>query len=483
MPSTATAPLGATCSSERHYDDARLLDALPIGVYLCDAEGRLLRWNPAAEALWGRRPVAGDAAEQFCGSFRLFDLSGAPILRTECAMAVALATGRSFRDERVVIERPDGSRLTAEATIDLLRDDDGQVVGAVNTFREARRLAEAERPGGDLDGRAQDDLALQRLASIVESSDDAILSKDVNGVITSWNRGAERLFGYSEAEAVGRPVTMLIPEDRQDEEPHILGRIRRGERIDHYETVRRRKDGQLVDISLSVSPIADSSGRIVGASKIARDISDRRRADEQRELLLREMEHRVKNLFALAGGLVSLSARDAETVAELEADLKERFRALANAHDLALPGAARHRFGRGATLGALIASIFEPYLDEGDERLTVIGGEIGLRGGAVPNFALLLHEFATNAVKYGALAFPEGRLRIECRETEGRFEMVWREDGVEGGAVKPTEEGFGSRLARAMIGGALNGAFHREFDGQGMVMRLLIPLERLVETD
>jgi PAS domain S-box-containing protein len=120
----------------------------------------------------------------------------------------------------------------------------------------------------------------ERLAIIVESSDDAIVAKDLNGVITDWNKGAERLFGYSREEAIGRSVTMLIPEDRFDEEPHILSRIRQGLRIEHYETVRQRKDGSRVHISLSVSPLRDSSGRIIGASKIARDMTERRQQDE-----------------------------------------------------------------------------------------------------------------------------------------------------------------------------------------------------------
>jgi PAS domain S-box-containing protein len=144
---------------------------------------------------------------------------------------------------------------------------------------EARRLAERG--------------ALQ-LASIVESSDDAIISKDLNGIIQTWNAGAELLFGYTEEEAIGQPVTMLIPADRQDEEPGILARLRRGERIHHYETVRRRKDGSLLDISLTVSPMHNGSGRIVGASKIARNITERK--ESQRRLL--ESEQRLEALLA-----------------------------------------------------------------------------------------------------------------------------------------------------------------------------------------
>jgi PAS domain S-box-containing protein len=140
-------------------------------------------------------------------------------------------------------------------------------------FSISRQNAEQVRNAAERD--------LQQLASIVESSDDAIISKDLNGIIQTWNAAAQRLFGFRADEAVGQPVTMLIPPDRQDEEPQILSRIRSGERIHHYETVRRRKDGRLVNISLTVSPVRDRHGRIVGASKIARDISERMEAERK----------------------------------------------------------------------------------------------------------------------------------------------------------------------------------------------------------
>src|SRR5208337_1270414 len=178
------------------------------------------------------------------------------------------------------------------------------------------------------------ELAAQRLAAIVESSHDAILSKDLNGIITSWNKGAERLFGYTEEETLGKPVTMLMPPERQNEEPVILARIRRGERVDHYETVRQRKDGSLIDISLTVSPIKDAKGQVVGASKIARDISERKRAEERLNLLLREMNHRIKNLFTIAGSVVALSA--AATPEALARSAGERLAALGRAHELTL---------------------------------------------------------------------------------------------------------------------------------------------------
>ncbi|HEV2905124.1 MAG TPA: PAS domain S-box protein, partial [Pyrinomonadaceae bacterium] len=148
----------------------------------------------------------------------------------------------------------------------------------------------------DTTNKKRNEEARSRLAAIVESSDDAIASKDLNGIVTSWNRAAETLFGYTAQEAIGKSIVLLlIPAERTEEESNILERIRKGERIEHYETVRRRKDGTLVDVSLTVSPITDVHGNIVGASKIAHDISARKRAEEERvALLLREQNARAE---------------------------------------------------------------------------------------------------------------------------------------------------------------------------------------------
>src|SRR5438552_11084053 len=135
------------------------------------------------------------------------------------------------------------------------------------------------------------------ISAIVDSSEDAIISKDLNGIITSWNKGAERIFGYQAQETIGRPISILMPPDRVDEEPGILRRIRQGERVEPYETIRRRKDGSYVEISLRVSRIRDASGKVIGASKIARDIREQRRAQER----LRRSEERFRVTLASIG--------------------------------------------------------------------------------------------------------------------------------------------------------------------------------------
>ena len=174
--------------------------------------------------------------------------------------------------------------------------------------------------------------ATQHTAAIVESSDDAIVSKDLDGVIKSWNGGAERIFGYTAQEVIGKSITILIPPGRESEEPEILLRIRRGERIDHYETVRQCKHGSLINVSLTVSPVKNSQGKIIGASKIARDITERKRSEAQITMLAREAEHRAKNILATVQATVHLSQSD--TPAGLKHAIEGRIQALANVHRL-----------------------------------------------------------------------------------------------------------------------------------------------------
>jgi PAS domain S-box-containing protein len=179
----------------------------------------------------------------------------------------------------------------------------GRLIGKIMTYYDRpHAFARAEidlaliiaRQLGFTVERVRAELAAQQLAAIVESSHDAIISKNLNGIIATWNRAAERLFGYTAEEVIGKPITILIPPDRLDEEPEILARIRRGERVDHFETIRRRKDGSLVNLSLTISPVRDEQGRICGASKIARDITERKATEAK----LHESERKLKELLA-----------------------------------------------------------------------------------------------------------------------------------------------------------------------------------------
>jgi len=250
--------------------DYELLDALPVAVYITDAKGRLTYFNAAATKLSGRTPQLG--VDQWCVTWKIFLADGTPLPHDQCPMSVALRGGEVAEGIECIAERPDGSRFWFTPYPAVLRDAEGRITGGINLLVDitSRKLAQTIAEGES-----------RLLSAIVDSSDDAIVSKDLNGTITSWNKGAERLFGYTAEEIVGKPVTLLIPPDRLDEEAQIIARLKAGERVDHFETLRRRKDGALLDISLTISPVRDATGQVVGASKIARDITQRKRAEAE----------------------------------------------------------------------------------------------------------------------------------------------------------------------------------------------------------
>ena len=320
--------------------------------------------------------------------------------------------------------------------------------------------------------KQMDQAALRMLMAIVKSSDDAILSKDLNGVITSWNEGAQRLFGYTAGEVVGKSVTILIPQDRQDEEPQILDRIRRGERVKHYETVRVRKDGSLVEISLSVSPIKDDDGRVIGASKIARDISERKGAQMRQELLVREINHRTKNLFAIIQSVVSKSFVGKSSVDEAKQAVLSRLHALAQTNVLLM-----EKDFHGADIRTIIATEMSPYQD----RTEVEGPGILLSAQAAQNLALAIHELATNAAKYGALCTLSGKVRLNwlIREEGGErlFTFRWKE---EGGPIvaAPQRKGFGSTVLERVMAEYFE--VRIDFAASGVIYEMRGPLEAIM---
>ncbi|MCW0000132.1 PAS domain S-box protein [Pararhizobium sp. YC-54] len=349
----------------------------------------------------------------------------------------------------------------------------------------ALALTVARQLGFSIARRLADDDA-RRLISIVESSEDAILAKDLHGVITNWNEGAERLFGYQQHEAIGKPGAMLIPPDRRDEEPLIIGRIRSGERINHYETVRQRKDGSLVDISLTVSPIKDAAGNIIGVSKIARDITERRRAQEEQLLLLREMDHRIKNLFAVASSIVALSAQNAPSVAALASSVRDRLNALARAHALTRARSSTDDYldVPTTTLHSIIQTILAPYCGSGDEtkrQFTIDGPDVPVSGKVTTPVSLLLYEIATNAAKHGGLSTPTGRIDIECAKEDNRCLLVWRESGASAMA-SDMMEGFGNKLIAGTTQ-QLRADLSKEWTSGGLIVRLCIPLDSLAPPD
>jgi PAS domain S-box-containing protein len=319
---------GSAAPAQKSERLSATLDHAGVGIIEIDAEGRLLRVNTHLCELMGCDP------EYLLGR-SIFDETYAEVVasdRTQFQRQVAGEIDRYTTEKR--IRRKDGRYFWASVNSTSVRDPGGRFLyavrvlqditdrkqaeaalaqrmeeqGALSDFTEATQHARSPEqvraaalrcdraaiPLADTAERMQAERAAQHLAAIVESSEDVIISKNLEGIILTWNRGAERIFGYKAHEVIGRPVNILIPEDRQDEEPKILARIRAGERVDPFETIRQHKDGHLIDISLTISPIRDECGRIIGASKIARDITERKEA----VLKLRESAQQLKDLLA-----------------------------------------------------------------------------------------------------------------------------------------------------------------------------------------
>jgi PAS domain S-box-containing protein len=336
----------------------------------------------------------------------------------------------------------------------------GQLLGMISTHwrephqpaeRALQRLDVLARQSADLIERGNMEAALREseqqsrwLASIVESSNDAIVSKNLDGTITSWNKGAARMFGYAVDEAIGKPITILIPTDRHDEERAILERIRRGERVDHYEAVRLRKDGSLIVISLTVSPVKNAEGKIIGASKIARDITERKRNEEQTAALAREAEHRTNNVLATVQATIDLSLSEAPE--DLKEAIKGRIQALSNVHTLFVESR-----WLGADLHSLVTQELRPYRRDDGVRVQIDGPELSLESDRAQTIAMALHELATNAAKYGAFSTAEGRVEVKWSlVADGWLVLRWTESG--GPLVmRPTRHGFGTRMMEEMI--------------------------------
>jgi PAS domain S-box-containing protein len=294
------------------------LASIGDAVISTDAEGRVTFMNGVAESLTGW-PQAEAIGRPLPEVFRIVNERTRQPVENPALRAVREGAVVGLANHTVLIAR-DGTERPIDDSAAPTRDDSGAPVGAVLVFRDVTERKDAEE-------------AQARLAAIVESSEDAIVSKTLDGVIRSWNAGAERLFGYAPHEAVGRPITLIIPPERHDEEHEILARIARGDRVEHFETVRVSKQGRRIDISLTVSPVRDRAGRIIGASKIARDITDRKRAEEalreadrRKDQFIALLAHELRNPLApLRNGLqvLRLAGGDANAVAQAR-DMMER---------------------------------------------------------------------------------------------------------------------------------------------------------------
>ena len=403
-------------------------------------DGPIEFWNAGAERLYG---FASDEA---------IGRSSHSLLQTKFPTEFAEMRSQLRNDGYWSGElrhfRKDGREVIVDSRQQLLAD--GTVLEVNRDVTERKQIERALH---------ENEERLRWVASIVDFSDDAIVSKNLDGVITSWNRGAERVFGYTAEEAIGQPITILIPQDRHAEEGTILTRIRRGERIDHFETVRQRKNGSLIVVSLqsrlSRTPRARSLERRnrKGRERAEADSGANRhsgsggRASKQEPACERGRHHQAFSVRTPEG---------------LKQAIEGRIRALANVHSLFV----QTRW-IGAELSAIARQELAPYFEEGETRARINGPQILLEPNVAQSVAVILHELATNAAKYGSLSLASGRIDLSwSHEPDGRLELRWTETG--GLPVHtPKREGFGGRIIKQMAE-QLKGAARFEWHAEGL---------------
>jgi PAS domain S-box-containing protein len=407
------------------------LASIGDAVISTDAEGRVTFMNRVAEELTGwphAEAIGRPLPEVFIiVNERTRQPIGNPTLR-----ALEQATVTGLANHAVLVAR-DGTARPIDDRAAPMRDRSGALLGSVLVFRDV-----TERK------RAEESRVL--LAAIVEASEDAIISKTLDGVIRSWNGGAERLFGYTAFEAVGQPITLIIPPERHDEERDIVDRLRRGERIEHFETLRVAKDGRRINISLSVSPLLDESGHVVGASKVARDITERKQAeaalrdvDRRKDEFLALLAHELRNPLApLRNGLqvLRLAGGDPDTISQVRAmmdrQLEHMVRLIDDLLDIARIGQSKIELRRARVpLAAVIDSAVEtarPYVEaEGHELGISLPAEPLFLDADLTRLAQVFSNLLSNSAKYTR---PGGHIWLTALRQGQDAVVAVRDDGI-----------------------------------------------------
>jgi len=327
----------------------------------------------------------------------------------------------------------------------------------------------------DITERKRSEVALARLASIVESSVDAIIAMSPDGLITTWNEGAARMYGYTQEEAIGGPLSFVMPADKRDKLQAVLDRGRRLRIATPIELERVTKDGRKLIVASTVSPIRDRGGKLIAVSAIERDVTPQKQAEERQRMLLAELNHRVKNTLATVLSLLRQSLRHAVSIKEFSQAFDGRIRALAKSHDLLAASS-----WAGADLEVLVVTALAPYRERGD-RVIVSGDAVTLNAPAALLLGMILHELATNAAKYGALSNERGQIEVSWTKSARtkRLVLTWAERNGPRPAEPGKDKGFGLTLIERGLAHELKGEASFEFREGGIRCSLDMPLAEI----
>jgi PAS domain S-box-containing protein len=423
-------------------------------VISCHPDTTIATWNRGAERLFGF------TQEEAVGHSILM-LSNADGKALGQAQFDAVLSGTPIQADAVLLDR-DGENIDVSVGLSPIVMPEGSITGVAAIIRDTRRRRRAEA-------------ADHMLAAIARHSRDAVFSIDTERIITAWNPAAERLYGYSAQEVLGNPLSILVPRERHPEVDDMFGAVLdEGETV-QFETVRQRKDGSLVDVSISGAPLLTGDGNIIGISVIHRDITEQKEQQEQTRFIMRELAHRSKNLLAIILSMASQTARSARSVPDFTTRFTQRLQGLSHSHDLLL-----QRDWRGVSMLDLAQRQLQHFVDGESTRVALIGPAVMVDPKAAQNIGLALHELATNASKYGALSIPGGRVSLTWSVIDERFRLEWREVG--GPDVTPPEtRGFGQVVLERLASDALEGHVTLDYAPAGLVWSLDIPSSYLVD--
>jgi PAS domain S-box-containing protein len=450
-----------------------VLDLLPVATCICDLAGRIIQYNRRAVDLWGREPAIGETHRQFSRGAKYFRPDGSELPRDQIPMAKALATGSTIHESEILIERADGTRVVIVASIDPLLDADGNRIGAIACFQD---ITERKRTQSALE-KSQSDMREneQRLAATYEHAAIGISEINGEGRILRVNEAMCAITGYDREQLVGSLLFQRTHPDDTDFDRDAYRKQAAGE-LGIYSVEKRllRPDGRVIWVAVRSAPVRDPQGHFLYAVRIVQDISDRKAAEERQKLLVRELNHRVKNTLATVQSLAAQTARHATSPQVFQERFEARLIALSKAHDqLTL------RNWQDADLREVIRTAVSPYVSAGagagEDRVTLRGEDVVLRPRAAVTLAMVMHELATNAAKYGALSAPAGRIVLAWRMTSADLLAIdWHEQS--GPPVsEPEQRGFGTRFIEGSVGSELNGTAQLRFEPSGLRCTVELP--------